>query len=378
MRLFRHLQYLLRASPLYKYLDQFTRNAQLFLLSTLIGGVTFSGFQLFFNIYLRSRGYDLDFIGLLNALPSGAALLVGVPMGVLSDRLGRRRSMLIGLTVATWAAWVLVTTETQGLMVFMSAVMGAANSLYFLSMAPFMMRASREKERTLLFSLNFGLMTISGSVGNLLAGQLPAWFGAWLGVGAESASLSYLMTSVAPQVHVSVGSMRQCAIHQPRAARLTMNHLHWLTSGATSFARGMNDAPKIVALALSAAALAGAGELVQPGVFAIITVAMVAGSAIGGLRVTQLLAEKVTPLDHREGFVANLVASLLVGTGAVLGLPMSTTHVASGTILGIGVANGGASVNRRTVRDMLLAWVVTLPAAALLGVMAYAAARSLS
>jgi len=186
MRRFHHLQYLLRASLLYKYLDQFTRNAQLFLLSTLIGGVTFSGFQLFFNIYLRSRGYDLDFIGLLNAVPSGAALLVGVPMGLLSDRLGRRRSMLIGLTVATWAAWALVTTEAQGLMALMAAVMGAANSLYFLSMAPFMMRASREKERTLLFSLNFGLMTISGSVGNLLAGQLPAWFARGLGVGAES------------------------------------------------------------------------------------------------------------------------------------------------------------------------------------------------
>ncbi len=107
-------------------------------------------------------------------------------MGVLSDRLERRRSMLIGLTAATWAVWVLVTTEAQGLMVLMSAVMSLANSLYFLSMAPFIMHASREKERTLLLSLNFGLMTISGSMGNLLAGQLPARFARGLGVGAES------------------------------------------------------------------------------------------------------------------------------------------------------------------------------------------------
>ncbi len=196
-----------------------------------------------------------------------------------------------------------------------------------------------------------------------------------VGVGAGNAPQSYLVTSVAPQVHLSVGSMRQCALHQPRAARVTMDHLHWFTSGATSFARGMNDAPKIVALALSAAALAGAGELLQPGAFAIITLAMVAGSALGGLRVTQVLADEVTAMGHREGFLANLVASLMVGTGAVFGLPMSTTHVASGAILGIGVANGGESVNRRTVRDMLLAWVVTLPAAALLGVLVYALAR---
>jgi len=49
-----------------------------------------------------------------------------------------------------------------------------------------MMSVSREKERTLLFSLNFGLTTISGAAGNLLAGQLPGWFGQTMGVGAES------------------------------------------------------------------------------------------------------------------------------------------------------------------------------------------------
>ncbi len=180
-----------------------------------------------------------------------------------------------------------------------------------------------------------------------------------------------LSASLAPQVNITTGSLQQCAVHRPQSARVTMNHLHWLTSGATSFARGLNDAPKIVALALGAAALAGSGELLHPPAFGLITLAMVAGSIIGGLRVTQLLAERVTPMDHREGFFANLVTSLLVGTGAVLGLPMSTTHVACGAIIGIGVANGGTAVRRDTVRDMLLAWVVTLPAAALLGISAY-------
>jgi len=173
-------------NKLFNYFGQFRRNARFFLLSTVIGGITFSGFQLFFNIFLRSRGYDLGFVGLLNAIPSGAALLVGVPMGILSDRIGRRRAMLIGLSVNALTAWALVSTEAKEIMVLMAAINGVANSLYFLSMAPFMMHASSEKERTLLFSLNFGLMTISGAVGNLLAGQLPAWFGQWLGVGAES------------------------------------------------------------------------------------------------------------------------------------------------------------------------------------------------
>ncbi len=196
-----------------------------------------------------------------------------------------------------------------------------------------------------------------------------------VGIGRASPTSAHFVTSIAPQVNVTMGSVKQCAVHAPQSARITMNHLHWLTSGATSFARGLNDAPKIVALALAAWVLAGGSELLQPEVFALITLAMVAGSVIGGLRVTELLAERVAPMDHREGFFANLVTALLVGTGAVLGLPMSTTHVACGAIIGMGVANGRQAVNRGTVRDMLLAWVVTLPAAALLGIAAYGMAR---
>ena len=144
------------------------------------------GLQLFFNIYLRSRNFDLDFIGLINAIPAAAALVVGVPMGMLSDRMGRRRAMFIGLGLSTLAAWGMVSATSRELMLVMACLKGMADSLYMLSQAPFMMRAAGEKERTLLFSLNFGLTTIAGAVGNLLAGQLPAWFGHWLGVGAES------------------------------------------------------------------------------------------------------------------------------------------------------------------------------------------------
>jgi MFS family permease len=168
------------------FFNRFGRNARLFLLATVIGGVATSGLQLFFNIYLRSRDFDLDFIGLINAIPAAAALVVGVPMGMLSDRMGRRRAMFIGLGLSTLAAWGMVSAPSRELMLVMACCKGIADSLYVLSQAPFMMRAAGEKERTLLFSLNFGLTTISGAVGNLLAGQLPAWFGHWLGVGAES------------------------------------------------------------------------------------------------------------------------------------------------------------------------------------------------
>jgi PiT family inorganic phosphate transporter len=173
-----------------------------------------------------------------------------------------------------------------------------------------------------------------------------------------------------PNVRIFTGTQQVCTTTRPFAIRLTMNHLHWFTSGATSFSRGLNDAPKMVALVLAAAVLPSGARTMMPAVFAVVALGMVAGSLIAGRRVTAVLAEKVTRMDHREGFVANLVTAALIGSGAALGLPMSTTHVSSGAIIGAGISKE-MGVNRGTVRDMVLAWMITLPAAALLGALAY-------
>ncbi|MBI2835813.1 MAG: inorganic phosphate transporter [Acidobacteria bacterium] len=161
---------------------------------------------------------------------------------------------------------------------------------------------------------------------------------------------------------------------QPRALHITADHLHWLSSGAVSFARGLNDTPKIVALALSAVVLgSGSAAMNAPQLFVLVTAGMVVGSLVAGRRVTQVLAEDVTPMDHREGLAANLVTAMLVTTGAIFGLPMSTTHVSSGGIVSVGAQRG--SLNERTAREIGMAWVVTVPAAALLGAGVYALAR---
>jgi PiT family inorganic phosphate transporter len=165
---------------------------------------------------------------------------------------------------------------------------------------------------------------------------------------------------------LSVATQAACTSERPAALRLTLDHAHWLTSGATSFTRGMNDAPKMVALMLAASALAGPG--VDPhAIFGLVTLGMVAGSLVGGRRVTHVLAERITRLDHREGVLANVVTAALVAAGAVGGLPMSTTHVSSTAIIGAGTRRAG--IHRRTVRDLVLAWVVTVPAAATLGIL---------
>lgn len=179
-------------------------------------------------------------------------------------------------------------------------------------------------------------------------------------------------TAQAPHLRITTGPAEACATSQPAALRLTVDHLHWLTSGATSLARGMNDAPKIVALVVAASVLLGGTTLSAGSLFGLVTASMVAGSLVAGRRVTHVLATKVTPMDHHDGFAANLVTAGLVTAGAVYGLPMSTTHVASGGIFSAGAQRG--TLNRRTLRDILLAWAVTLPAAAALGMAVYAIA----
>ncbi|HEV7126588.1 MAG TPA: inorganic phosphate transporter, partial [Ktedonobacterales bacterium] len=105
--------------------------------------------------------------------------------------------------------------------------------------------------------------------------------------------------------------------------------------------------------------------------FVLVALGMGAGSAVGGLKVTRTLAEKVTKMDHTEGFAANLTTAVLVAFASNLGLPVSTTHVSSGAIIGIGLRSGLGRVNWKVVRDMALAWVVTLPGAGLLAIAAY-------
>jgi PiT family inorganic phosphate transporter len=151
-----------------------------------------------------------------------------------------------------------------------------------------------------------------------------------------------------------------------------LDSIHWISSGLTAFARGTNDAPKIVAmLVLGSATAAWPSTAFQFAAFAGIALAMGLGSYFGGLRVTEVLAEKVTRMDHAEGLSANLTTSTLVLTSGWLGLPVSTTHVSSSAIIGIGLLKGVRAVRWNTVRDMVLAWVVTLPAAGLLAGLAY-------
>ncbi len=176
----------------------FNRPARLFLIMTIIDGVILSGWQLFFNFYMLQRGYSIEFLGLINSMPFAAGLIFGLLAGRVSDRIGRKPSLMIGIGFASLFMLAQITFR-QPLIIAASAFLaGIFNTLFLVSQAPLMVKLSSPANRTMLFSLNYGLQTISGAIGNLFAGQLPGLFGALLGVQEHSATAyqAVLITSI--------------------------------------------------------------------------------------------------------------------------------------------------------------------------------------
>ncbi|MCZ7624593.1 MAG: inorganic phosphate transporter [Candidatus Methylomirabilis sp.] len=132
---------------------------------------------------------------------------------------------------------------------------------------------------------------------------------------------------------------------------------HYLSAGAVSFARGLNDTPKIVALSVAAG-----GVNLGWGVY-LVALFMALGGLLHAQGVAKTVSTRITAMDADQGVIANLVTSFLVIFASRWGLPVSTTHVSCGALFGIGASNGKAQWG--VVRNIVLAWVITLPVAAL-------------
>ena len=136
-----------------------------------------------------------------------------------------------------------------------------------------------------------------------------------------------------------------------------------------SFARGLNDTPKLVALGLAVSVLDLAWSILLVALF------MALGGLMHSKKIAETVGKRITPMDADQGFVANLVTSLLVIAASKWGLPVSTTHVSCGALFGIGIANGQARWG--VIRIIFLAWVLTLPSAALLSAASYIVLKTL-
>lgn len=98
---------------------------------------------------------------------------------------------------------------------------------------------------------------------------------------------------------------------------------------------------------------------------------IVVGLATWGWRVIQTIGKKITELTPTRGFSAEFGAAITILVASKLGLPISTTHCIVGAVLGVGLARGISALNLRTLRDIILSWVITIPSAAIISIMIF-------
>lgn len=187
-------------------------------------------------------------------------------------------------------------------------------------------------------------------------------------VGGETGAHEMAMAVRAALPSASVGTTAECFQRYTGTvagvtAQGVLDRGHYLSAGAVSFARGLNDTPKIAALLSALPALPTAAGV------ALVGVAIALGGILSARRVAETMSHKITDMNHGQGFTANLVTSLLVIFASRWGMPVSTTHVSCGSLFGIGLVGGRAKW--RVILGILAAWVTTLPMAALLAAVVF-------
>jgi MFS family permease len=156
-------------------LRMFRPNARLYLVNVILSGVALGVFRLLFNFYALSLDFDEALLGRLITVSSLTSLLAALPMGYLADVLGRKNSLVLSGSLISFAIIGMVLIPTEVAFYGFQIVLGIAQSLAAITMAPFLMENSSEDERTYLFSFGQGLQMLSSFVGNWLGGYLPTW-----------------------------------------------------------------------------------------------------------------------------------------------------------------------------------------------------------
>jgi PiT family inorganic phosphate transporter len=143
----------------------------------------------------------------------------------------------------------------------------------------------------------------------------------------------------------------------------------WVTSSALAFAHGTNDAQKTMGLITLALVATGTIPtfVVPLWVKLICAVALTVGTALGGWRIVRTLGRGIYRIRPLDGFVSQAASALVIGGSAALGAPASTTHVVASSVVGVGAQRRWRHVRWAVVREIGLAWVVTLPACAGMG-----------
>ncbi|BAD86250.1 sodium/phosphate symporter [Thermococcus kodakarensis KOD1] len=144
-----------------------------------------------------------------------------------------------------------------------------------------------------------------------------------------------------------------------------------ITSGYVALAHGANDVanaigPVAAVYAVATMGMAGMKVPVPRWILAMGGLGIAIGVATYGYRVMETVGKKITELTNTRGFTIDFSAATVVLVASWLGLPISTTHVVVGAVIGVGLARGVKAINKDIVRDIIISWFVTVPVAALI------------
>ena len=155
----------------------------------------------------------------------------------------------------------------------------------------------------------------------------------------------------------------------------------WFSCGYLALTHGMNDAQKamgIITLALITGGVHDKSEGVPTWVKLACASMIALGTAAGGWRIIKTLGGKMVKLQPVQGFAAELTSALVLSSTAVFGMPVSTTHVISSSIMGVGASKRFSAVRWGVAQNILIAWVLTLPASATVGALSLMIINSLT
>lgn len=151
------------------------------------------------------------------------------------------------------------------------------------------------------------------------------------------------------------------------------SYLQVITACFMAFAHGANDVanaigPLSASISVIQTGAIAAKSSVPPWILALGGVGIAIGLATWGWRVMETIGKKITELTPTRGFSAEFGAVATIVVASRLGMPISTTHTLVGSVLGVGLAGGIGSINLLTIRDIVLSWVITIPAGAAIAV----------
>jgi inorganic phosphate transporter, PiT family len=159
-----------------------------------------------------------------------------------------------------------------------------------------------------------------------------------------------------------------------RHAESAFRGLHLVSSAAYSLGHGLNDAQKtmgIIAVLLYSTGYLN-GEFHVPHWVAISCyIAIGLGTLTGGWKIIETMGSRITKLSQHQGFAASTGGSMLLFGASWFGIPVSTTYTITGAVIGAGVARRASAVRWGVARNVVLAWVITIPASAAVGALFY-------